>query len=193
MNQSRIERILIDHISTVNNSENNIKHVLPIMAKKISDAFSAGNKILICGNGGSAADAQHLAAEFVSAFSRNLDRKGLPAIALTVDTSILTAYSNDFSFEGVFSRQVEALGNPNDLLLVFSTSGNSKNCIAAVEMAKKMNIHTLGFTGNLGNLMNLVDICLCVESTNTQHIQEVHQVAYHALMVLIETQMFLGE
>jgi D-sedoheptulose 7-phosphate isomerase len=185
-----IEDILLEHVVVANRSLNNLISTLPAIVEKIVDAFNSEKKLMICGNGGSAADAQHLAAEFVSAYSRNLDRRGLPAIALTVDTSILTAYSNDFNFDGVFARQVEAIGNKGDILLVFSTSGDSINCIKAVLKAKEIGITTLAFTGRSGKLVDLVDHCLIVESTNTQHIQEIHQVAYHALVGLIEARMF---
>ena len=189
MHQNEIEQTLSEHIRVATNSRENLVEVLPMMSKVITNAFKSENKLLICGNGGSAADAQHLAAEFVSAFSRKISRRGLPALALTVDSSILTAYSNDFGFRGVFSRQVEALGKKGDVLLVFSTSGNSENCILAIKEAKKMGIHTLGFTGIEGSMKDSVDICLKVNSINTQHIQEIHQVAYHALVGLVENQM----
>ena len=190
MYQSIIEENLIEHVAVANRSLNNLIKTLPVMADRIVGAFDSGKKLMICGNGGSAADAQHLAAEFVSAFSRKLERRGLPAIALTVDTSILTAYSNDFDFEGIFARQVEAIGNKGDLLLVFSTSGESANCVNAILMAKEIGIGTLAFTGISGTLVEIVDQCLIVESSNTQHIQEIHQVAYHTLVGIIETKMF---
>ena len=147
MHQKLIDETINSHIQAAVNSKESLMEIIPMMAKYIYDVFKDGGKLMICGNGGSAADSQHLAAEFVSAFSREFKRKGLPAVALTVDSSILTAYSNDFDFEGVFSRQVEALGSKGDVLLVLSTSGNSKNCIAAVNQAQKMGIKTLGFSG----------------------------------------------
>jgi D-sedoheptulose 7-phosphate isomerase len=189
MYQDKIEQAINEHIRVATLSKENLFEVLPVMSTMITTAFKSEHKLMLCGNGGSAADAQHLAAEFVSSFSRQTNRRGLPAIALTVDTSVLTAYSNDFDFNGVFSRQVEALGNKGDVLLVFSTSGKSENCILAVHEAKKMGIFTLGFTGTEGELKDLVDICLKVNSKNTQHIQEIHQVAYHALAGLVENQM----
>jgi D-sedoheptulose 7-phosphate isomerase len=165
-------------------------NAIPLMADVISKSFQSGGKLLICGNGGSAADAQHLAAEFVSAFSKDIRRAGMPAIALTTDTSILTAYSNDFAFDDIFSRQLEALGKNGDVLLVFSTSGNSQNCLNAVGYARLNGIVTLGFTGVDGRLSTVVDHCLSVASNNTQHIQEVHQVAYHILVGLVEKKLY---
>ena len=109
-------------------------------------AFKSGNKVLICGNGGSAADSQHFAAEFVNAFSRDLDRKALPAIALSTDTSILTSIANDFNFENIYSRQVMAYGKPGDVLVTLTTSGTSKNCIKAVQMAKSLKMKNIVFT-----------------------------------------------
>ena len=158
----------------------------------IAKAFKAGSKILICGNGGSAADSQHFAAEFVSAFSRDLKRPGLPAIALTVDTSVLTAYSNDFGFDGVFARQVEALGKAGDILIVLSTSGSSKNCIQAVHMAKLNGLSTIAFTRESGTIGREVDVSIEVPSTNTQHIQECHMVAYHIITEIVEDSLFGG-
>jgi D-sedoheptulose 7-phosphate isomerase len=147
-------------------------------------------KILICGNGGSAADSQHLAAEFVSAFSRDLVRPGMPAIALTVDTSIITAFSNDFGFANVFARQVQALGNTSDVLIVFTTSGNSENCVKAVEQARAIGMKSIAFTRLNAEISKSVTLSLEVPSTNTQHIQESHIVAYHILIELIENSLF---
>ena len=126
-------------------------------ANLITECFLSGGKILICGNGGSAADSQHFAAEFVSAFARDLDRKALPALALTVDTSIITAFSNDFSFEKVFARQVEAHGRPGDVLIALTTSGSSKNCLEAVNQAQKLGLKTIAFTQVGGQISKMVD------------------------------------
>jgi len=156
----------------------------------ISNAFLTGSKILICGNGGSAADSQHFAAEFVSAFSRDIEREGLPALALTVDTSILTAYSNDFGFERVFARQVEAYGRPGDVLIALTTSGSSKNCLAAVSEAKSRGLKTIAFTRTSGAISTEVDVSIEVPSINTQHIQECHMVAYHLIVEIVEKSLF---
>lgn len=156
------------------------------VASAIFSTFSKGKKLLICGNGGSAADSQHLAAEFVSSFSAGLSRKALPAIALTVDSSILTAVSNDFNFDLVFERQVEALGCDGDALLVISTSGESENCIRALKKAKKAGLRTLALTRNNSSLYEMAEVSIGIPSQNTQHIQEAHVVLYHCLAEAVE-------
>jgi D-sedoheptulose 7-phosphate isomerase len=153
-------------------------------------AFTNGNKVLICGNGGSAADSQHFAAEFVNAFSRDLDRKALPAIALTTDTSILTSIANDFDFENVYSRQVEAYGLPGDVLIVLTTSGSSKNCLNAVDIANSNGLTTIAFTKEKGQVSTQARISIEVPSQNTQHIQECHMLAYHVITELVEDALF---
>lgn len=153
-------------------------------------AFKGGNKVLICGNGGSAADSQHFAAEFVNAFSRDIDRKALPAIALSTDTSILTSIANDFEFENVFSRQVEAYGVPRDVLIVLTTSGSSKNCLNAVKVANSMGLITIAFTKEHGQVSKHAHISIEVPSENTQHIQECHMLTYHVLTELVEDALF---
>jgi len=155
--------------------------------------FCIGWKILICGNGGSAADSQHFAAEFVSTFARDLDRKALPAIALTVDTSIITAYSNDFSFDKVFARQVEAYGRPGDVLIVLTTSGSSKNCLEAASQASNLGLKTIAFTQEGGQISKFVDHAIEIPSKNTQHIQECHMVCYHIITELVEEALFRKE
>ena len=163
---------------------------LIMAANQIVNTFESGGKLLICGNGGSAADSQHLATEFVSSFSRDLKRKSLPAISLSSDVAILTAYSNDFNFTGVFERQVEALGSSVDTLIVFSTSGNSENCLKALEKAKLLGMKSIAFTGLSGSVGKISDFVIEVPSTNTQHIQECHQICYHTLVELVENIMF---
>ena len=158
--------------------------------KSISHAFMTGNKVLICGNGGSAADSQHFAAEFVNAFSRDLDRKALPALALSTDTSILTSIANDFQFENVFSRQVEAYGQPGDILITLTTSGSSKNCLTAINMAKSLGLITIAFTRSGGQVSSVAEISIEVPSENTQHIQECHMLAYHVITELVEDTLF---
>ena len=156
----------------------------------ISNSFIKGNKILICGNGGSAADSQHFAAEFVNAFSKGINRKALTAIALSTDTSIITAIANDFTFDNVFSRQVEAYAIPGDVLVVFTTSGSSINCINAVASAKVIGVTSIAFTQESAEISNLVDLCIEVPSVNTQHIQECHLLAYHVITELVEHNLF---
>ena len=148
-------------------------------------ALKAGGKLLVAGNGGSAADAQHLAAEFVGRLVIN--RPALRAIALTTDTSILTAVGNDFSFDHVIERQVEALGSPGDIFLGISTSGNSKNILRAVLLAKKMGLTTVGFSGNDGGEMaKLCDLNIIIPSQVTMNIQEAHLALEHIFCMLVE-------
>ncbi len=161
-------------------------------ANLIVQTFKQNNKILICGNGGSAADSQHLAAEFVNVFSKDLQRKSLSAIALTTDTSVLTSISNDFDFTNIFARQIEAHSNVGDILIDLTTSGSSKNCIKAVEQAKKVGIKSIAFTKTGGKISELSDICIQVPSDNTQHIQECHMLAYHVITELVEQDLFRG-
>jgi len=156
----------------------------------IAGAFLAGGKLLLCGNGGSAADCQHMAAEFVSRLSRQFDRRALPALALTTDTSLLTAFGNDYSFEGIFERQVEAFGTAGDVLIAISTSGNSPNVLRAVEAARKRNIRTIALTGNSGGLATVADVAISVPSANTQYIQETHLAVEHVLCELVESTLF---
>jgi D-sedoheptulose 7-phosphate isomerase len=156
-------------------------------------SFLSGNKILICGNGGSAADSQHFAAEFVNTFSRDLDRKALPAIALTTDSSILTSIANDFNFENIFSRQVAAYGKPGDVLVTLTTSGTSKNCLNAVQTAKTLQMTNVVFTKKSAHITSFADIAIEVPSQNTQHIQECHMLAYHVITELVEEKLFRGE
>ncbi len=155
----------------------------------ISKCLKRGNKILICGNGGSAADSQHFAAELVGRFK--LERKGLSAIALTTDTSILTAIGNDYGFDKIFERQVEALGKEGDVLVGISTSGNSENVIKAVKKAKEIGIYTIGLLGKSGGkLKDLVDLSLIVPSGNTPRIQECHLTIYHIICEEVEKRLF---
>ena len=160
-------------------------------AEKLVDCLHGGGKLLFCGNGGSAADAQHLAAELVVRLRSAVERPALPALALTVDSSVLTAGGNDYGFTQVFSRQIEALGNPGDVLIAISTSGNSPNVIAAVETARQKKIFVVGFLGGSGGkLAALVDLPLTVPSHTTARIQESHILIGHILCLLIEELLF---
>ncbi len=159
-------------------------------ADLVAESFRLGCKLLICGNGGSAADSQHLAAEFVSRLTMDFDRPGLPAIALTTDSSFLTAYANDFDFNGIFARQVQALGEAGDVLIGISTSGNSGNIIRAVTAAKEKVMHTIVLTGEGGLLSDLADVAICVPSSETQYIQEAHLAIEHILCGLVERMIF---
>lgn len=155
-------------------------------------SLRAGGKLLFAGNGGSAADAQHWAGELVSRFY--YDRPGLPAIALTTDTSILTAIGNDYGYDYTFARQVEALGRPGDVLMLISTSGNSPNVVRAAEAARARGIAIVGFTGQAGGkLAPMSDICFRIPSNETPRIQEGHEFIGHLLCALIEAEMFPRE
>ena len=156
-----------------------------------AEAMKSGRKLMVCGNGGSAADAQHLVAEFVSRLT--VDRPALRAIALTTDTSILTAIGNDYSYDNVFERQVEALANPGDVLLAISTSGNSKNCVKALKLAKNMGVHTVAYTGSSGGTMKEhADLNVIVPSDTTMNIQESHLALEHIFCMVVE-RFYFGE
>jgi len=162
-----------------------IEKIANLMIKALKD----NNKILWCGNGGSAADSQHLSTELVSRLMFN--RPAIPSIALTTNTSMLTAHANDFGFDSIFSRQVEALGNPGDVLIAISTSGNSENLIQAVQTAKSNQILTIALSGkNGGKIKNLADFSIIVPSDSTQRIQEGHITIGHILCDLIEQSLY---
>lgn len=168
--------------------QENLPQFLTII-KLIANALENGNKILLFGNGGSAAEAQHIAAEFVNRFMMN--RPPLPAIALSTDSSILTSIGNDESFSEIFSKQVLALGKEGDIAISISTSGNSANVIRATEVAKNMGIETVALTGNDGgDLAKVADYSLIVPSNRTPCIQEVHMAAGHILCEMVEAQIF---
>jgi D-sedoheptulose 7-phosphate isomerase len=155
----------------------------------IIKVFQTSHKLLLAGNGGSAADSQHLAAEFVNRF--NFDRPGLPAIALTTDTSILTSVGNDSGFNTIFSRQIEALGTPGDLFIGLSTSGNSPNIVEALSVCRKKKMFSIGLTGATGGQMkDLCDICIMVPSDETPRIQEVHILIGHIICSIAEEELF---
>ncbi len=159
------------------------------LAEHLSKAFTNNKKLLICGNGGSAADAQHLAAEFVNRFQ--LERKPLPALALTTDTSIITSVANDYSYDEVFSKQINALGVQGDILLAISTSGRSENVLSAIRTAKKKGLYTVGFIGGDGGEMwRLVDLALVVKSDQTPRVQETHILAGHLICELVDYILF---
>jgi D-sedoheptulose 7-phosphate isomerase len=161
-------------------------------AELIAEAFRTGGKLMLCGNGGSAADCQHLAAEFVNWLSKDFQRPGLAAIALTTDSSILSAIANDSGFESIFERQVQALGKPEDVLLGISTSGNSPNVLRAVIAAQKIGMKAIALTGDSGKLTAIADVTVAVPSNNTQYIQEGHLSIEHILCSLVEQQLFSG-
>lgn len=159
-------------------------------ATAISTSFKHGGKLLLCGNGGSAADCQHMAAEFVNYLTKDFKRDGLPAIALTTDTSFLTAYSNDCGFDGVFERQVKTIGKAGDVLIGISSSGNSTNVVRGVEAAQALGIITIVLSGSKGILNSLADVVIAVPSHSTQFIQESHLAIEHILCALTERLYF---
>jgi len=159
-------------------------------ADLIAQAFRAGGKVLLCGNGGSAADCQHMATEFVSRLTKDVERPGLPAVALTTDTSFLTAFGNDCGFDGLFERQVQALGRPGDVLIGISTSGNSPNVVRAVRYARTAGLRSIVLTGAGGQLAGLADVAISVPSKDTQHIQETHVAVEHLICWFVERDLY---
>ncbi len=185
MKDNTVEKYLTKSAASLKKLIESDKKSIYCAAHKINEAFKIGNKILICGNGGSAADAQHFAAELVGRFKE--DRISLPALALNTDTSAITAIGNDYDFSKIFSRQIEGIGKKNDILFCISTSGKSMNVINAAVIAKKINMKVISLTGDFeSKLSNLSDVCIKASSKETCHIQELHTVLIHILCVLIE-------
>ena len=173
------------HEVTVKKFKNNSIPALEIIAKTCWESLKEGHKVMLCGNGGSAADSQHIAAEFVGRFVK--ERKGLSAIALTTDTSVITAIGNDYGYEDIFRRQVESLGQRGDVLIGISTSGNSENVVKAFEEAKKRGIHIFAFTGGKESRMSkLAEVTLFVDAPETARIQECHIMAGHLICDYID-------
>ena len=194
MSIESIQQQFLDSAETKRQAAAVMAPYIDAAVERMVGALTSGNKILACGNGGSAADAQHFAAELVGRFER--ERPGLAAIALTTDSSILTAIGNDYDFSKVFSKQVEALGVPGDILLAISTSGNSANVIAAIEAARQREMAVIALTGKgggvIGGLLDEFDIHVCVPSERTARIQEVHLLTLHCLCDGID-EALLGE
>ena len=183
--QEIIQQRIAEHINVAQALYQQQGEKIEVAASVLAWALKTGKKVLFCGNGGSAADAQHLAAEFVGRYL--LEREGLPAIALTTDTSILTAVANEYDFANVFARQVQALGNNGDVLIGISTSGNSPNVVRAIEVAKAKGLATIGFAGQGGGKMReLCDVCLAVDSKVTARTQEMHILMGHILCELLD-------
>lgn len=159
-------------------------------ALMVADAYRNGKKLLLCGNGGSAADCQHMAAELMNRLTKDVQRRALPAIALTTDTSFLTALANDRGFEGVFERQVEALGDRGDVLLGISTSGSSENVVQAMRLATTKGLNRIALIGEGGVLRDMADVTIAVPSTQTQYIQESHLSVEHLICELVELELF---
>lgn len=184
---TQIEETL--RILSMMNMDNELTKTMETIAAVCIDSLRSGGKLLLAGNGGSAADAQHMAGEYVSRFA--FDRPGLPAIALTTDTSILTAISNDYGYEMLFARQLQAHGRKGDVFIAYTTSGKSPNIIAAIKEAKKLGVICIGMTGNRGGLLlDLCDYILEVPSADTPKIQEGHAVLGHILCGLVERTLF---
>ena len=183
--QSIIKQELNEHLTTLDATMKSIGSSLEVAANICIDSLKQGGKILIFGNGGSAADAQHIAAELVGRYK--LERKGLSAIALSTDTSSLTAIANDYGYEHVFDRQIEALANPEDVAVGISTSGNSSNVINALQSAKNIGCKSIGLSGKSGGNMNkLCDVNLVIPAKDTARIQEMHILVGHIICHLIE-------
>lgn len=183
-----IKNEFLSHLEVINLTIETMQEKLEQASLLVVETLKNGNKVLLCGNGGSAADAQHIAAELTGRYKT--ERRGLPGIALTTDTSALTAIGNDYGYDRVFDRQVEALANKGDLLIGISTSGNSKNVINALKVAREMGCKTLGLTGRDGGAMNeLCDINLVVPSNDTPRIQEMHILFAHTICQIIDNEL----
>ena len=184
---SRIQRYFDEHLATVETLREQIE-VIERATQLCTDALGQGRKILLCGNGGSAADSQHIAAELIGRFEK--ERRSMAAIALTTDTSALTAIGNDYGYDQVFARQVEGLGQSGDLLIGISTSGNSKNVVKAMEVAQSKGIRTVALVGDKpeGAMQAIADYVLAAPSTNTARIQECHILIMHTLCQLVESE-----
>ncbi len=192
--EQRIAGHFADSIATKQRVAASLAPHIAAAARAMAECLKSGGKILSCGNGGSAADAQHFAAELVGRFER--EREELAAIALTTDSSIMTAIANDYSFDEIFAKQVRALGKPGDILFAISTSGNSKNVVAAIEAAHKKGLRIIGMTGRsggrIGAMTRTQDVLLNVDAPATARIQEVHLLTLHCLCDAID-QLLFGE
>jgi len=185
MDRGIIQEAVETHRQMVATFEASALDTIVAIAEAIVQSLRAGGTLYLCGNGGSAADAQHIAGEFVGRFRR--ERKALPAVALSTDTSVLTCIANDYDYEQVFARQVEALVRPGDLLWAFSTSGASPNVLRAAEAARRRGARVIAFTGRPNSKLETgADLCLCAEAALTARSQEIHQLAYHIICDLVE-------
>lgn len=185
-----VDNSFAEHIALAELVRTELAGQISVCAQTLTNCLNNGGKILVCGNGGSAADAQHFAAELVGRFE--VERCGLPAIALTTDSSCLTAIGNDYGFERVFSRQVEALAGEKDLLIGISTSGNSQNVLVALQAAKQIGCATVGLTGHDGgSIAAMVDCSLVVPTQRTARVQEMHLLIIHILCELIDAESLI--
>ncbi len=182
-----IEKEIIESSKTIEKAVS-LSQYIEKAVNEITECFKLGNKVIIFGNGGSAADSQHIAAEFIGRYLK--ERQSLPAIALSTDTSILTSLGNDYSFDMIFSRQCEGLVSKGDVVIGISTSGNSKNVLKGIKLSKQKKAKTIGLLGNHGgSIGKIVDIPIIVDSSSTPRIQEVHRVVYHIICGLVEQNM----
>lgn len=194
MKKNKINNIVIQfnesiEVKSASLNDKNLIQDISDSIDKIVSALGKKKKLLVAGNGGSAADSQHFVAELVGRY--NFDRPPLNALALTTDTSVLTCVGNDYSYEDIFSRQIEGLGSDGDVFFAISTSGNSPNIIKALKKASSLGILTIGLTGRDGGLMkNLCDICICVKSNSTPRIQETHLLIEHVICAMVENLIF---
>ena len=185
----RVRAIFVESAKVHEMAAESLADVVAAAAAAVTDSLRAGKKVLLCGNGGSAADAQHIAAELAGRL--RLERAGLPAIALTVNPSVMTALANDYGYDAVFARQVEALGRTGDVLVGISTSGTSANVVAALEAARAAGTVTVGLVGrDAGSMGELCDHLVAVPSDDTQRIQEIHIAAGHAICEIVESALF---
>ncbi len=185
-----IKELLVESARVKTQTAHELSDKAESAALAIVASLQKGGKLMLCGNGGSAGDSQHLAAEFVATLDHRNPRDGLAAIALTTDTSLITAFSNDFGFEGIYDRQVQTLGKSGDVLIALSTSGNSENVLRAAKVAREKQITVIAMTGDAGGkLAEAADILLNVPSDKTMHIQEAHIALGHAITASVETHL----
>jgi D-sedoheptulose 7-phosphate isomerase len=180
---------LATHVAAITATVAQCSGVIEAIAERINRCFESGGKLLVCGNGGSAADAQHFVAEFVNGMRS--DRRPLPALALTTDTSVMTSVSNDSSYDMVFARQLQAIGRAGDVLIALSTSGRSANILAALRAGRDVGLTTIGFTGQFGveSMSTDCDVLLVVPSGDCQRIQECHEFVYHVIAAMVEREL----
>jgi len=180
-----------DHLQTIIKVREKLHESIELTGQKLAQSLSSGGTVFWCGNGGSAADSQHLAAELVGRFKKN--RRALRSVALTTDSSVLTCIANDYSYDDIFARQIEALGRPADILLGISTSGNSENVLRAFKVAKEMGLITIALLGKDGGVAKeLVDVALIIPSNSTARIQEAHILIGHMLCEIVEQELQLA-
>jgi D-sedoheptulose 7-phosphate isomerase len=176
---------LNEHLTVFQDSKESLVEKIKEISILVIEKLNQGNKLIFCGNGGSAADSQHIAAEIVGRFKK--ERRSLPAIAITTDTSVITAIGNDYGYENIFKRQIEAIARKDDIFFAISTSGNSLNIINAIDTAKKSGCLVIGFSGLTGGKMNsMCDLMVNVKSNNTARIQEMHILIFHVICQLID-------